>query len=68
MFLDAYHAVQSQLRELTSAASQATAERHLAIVDALATGTTAQAIAAMREHFSDLHERLEHAAQQHMSS
>lgn len=67
VFWDAYHAVQSQLRELTSAASQATAERHLAIVDALATGTAAEASDAMREHFSDLHERLEHAAQQHVS-
>ena len=67
VFWKAYHAVQSQLRELTSAASQATAERHLAIVDALATGTPDRASAAMREHFSDLHERLEHAAQHHLA-
>lgn len=67
VFWEAYHAVQSQLREISSAGSQATAERHLAIVDALATGTAAAASDAMREHFADLHERLEAAAAEHLA-
>lgn len=68
VFWEAYHAVHAQLRELTEAAYQATVDRHLAIVDALESGSADDAATAMRDHFADLRDRIEEAVERHRAA